>query len=104
MECKAGPAAPMTPPRNATEKEVRNYPEQPPTGKAGKARALMRLCLPYGAIPIQFSNSHGFALSPRGSREFCHQHSALFDKGAGNAGRSDSARSLVCKIKTNTQV
>ena len=25
-----GPAAPMTPLRNTTEKEVRNYPEQPP--------------------------------------------------------------------------
>lgn len=25
-----GPAAPMTPPRNTAEKEVRNYPEQPP--------------------------------------------------------------------------
>jgi len=25
-----GPAAPMTPPRNTTEREVRNYPEQPP--------------------------------------------------------------------------
>ena len=25
-----GPAGPMTPPRNTTEREVRNYPEQPP--------------------------------------------------------------------------
>ncbi len=25
-----GPAPPMTPPRNTSEKEVRNYPEQPP--------------------------------------------------------------------------
>jgi len=30
MECKEGPAAPKTPPRNTAEKEVRNYPEQPP--------------------------------------------------------------------------
>jgi cytochrome c-type protein NapB len=30
MECKGGQAAPKTPPRNTVEKEVRNYPEQPP--------------------------------------------------------------------------
>jgi nitrate reductase (cytochrome), electron transfer subunit len=27
---EVGPAAPMTPPRNTIEREVRNYPEQPP--------------------------------------------------------------------------
>jgi hypothetical protein len=55
--------------------------------------------------PMQFSNSsRSFAVSPRDPREFCRNLPLSETEGAGNAGRSDSARSLACKIKVSIRV
>jgi hypothetical protein len=67
MECKEGPAAPMTPPRNTAEKEVRNDPEQPPViphtteGYQIDINGNKRLSYHAGARTERFANDCGIA-------------------------------------------
>jgi hypothetical protein len=54
---------------------------------------------------LAMTSEYGFAFSPRDPREFCFEPSAFRTlEGAGNAERSDSARSLVCEMKKHTSI
>ena len=65
-----------------------------PTGRRERTDCAVRFCAPARLRDLAAHFRASFAFEPSAPRS----------EGAGNAGRSDSARSLVCEIKKHTSV